>query len=125
MQDSNSEAQKLNLMHHMVMRYSEDLRPPGTRSEKGPGKVVLLTGSTGTLGSHILSELLKSDEINKIYALNRKGIDDLHTRQARAFIERGMDDQVEALISERLIFIEGDTSVNGMGLSEQIYNEVR
>lgn len=112
-------------MHHMVVKYSQDILAPSKTTQKTPyEKVVLLTGSTGALGSHILGELLKSDGIKKIYALNRKSVDDLHTRQAAAFIERGMDGQLKALLSERLTIIEGDTSVDGMGVDKQMYDEV-
>lgn len=60
----NTEAARYEMINHMVQKYSDSLRSerPFTLSRKKRGNlhVVLLTGSTGSLGSYILNQLLSS-----------------------------------------------------------------
>ncbi|APA11657.1 hypothetical protein sscle_08g064270 [Sclerotinia sclerotiorum 1980 UF-70] len=65
-------------------------RPP--IPAKGP-KVFLLTGSTGSLGSYILSTLLEEDKSCKIYCLNRGG--DSKERQHRSNTSKGLSTDFE------------------------------
>ncbi|KAI9641883.1 hypothetical protein NHQ30_009750 [Ciborinia camelliae] len=53
----------------------------------GP-KVVLLTGSTGSLGSYILSSLLEEDESCKVYCLNRG--ENIQERQLSSNASKGL-----------------------------------
>ncbi|KAF7861579.1 hypothetical protein EAF04_008141 [Stromatinia cepivora] len=59
---------------------------------KGP-KVFLLTGSTGSLGSYILSTLLEEDNSCKIYCLNRG--EDSEERQRRSNSSKGLSTDFE------------------------------
>ncbi|USW48980.1 Putative AMP-dependent synthetase/ligase, phosphopantetheine binding ACP domain, ANL [Septoria linicola] len=73
------------LMHDFVAQYSSLqqepaeksqnllLTPPGTPSptQRQPGKVVLLTGPTGSLGSQLLSQLVSSPDVSHIHLLLR------------------------------------------------------
>jgi thioester reductase-like protein len=51
--------------------------------------VVLLTGSTGSLGSYILDSLDRNDKVLHVYCLNRGT--DSHERQLRALASRGLE----------------------------------
>ncbi|KAG6843342.1 hypothetical protein H0H93_001329, partial [Arthromyces matolae] len=57
----------------MIEKYSSGLdRPSSLQGPSTPGdKVVLLTGSTGNLGSQILADLLLDSTVHRVYALNR------------------------------------------------------
>ena len=58
---------------------------PNCEGMQGP--VILITGTTGNIGSHILAQLLSDDRISVVYALNRAST----TRTDRlrsAFVER-------------------------------------
>lgn len=86
--------------------------------------VVLLTGSTGHLGSHLLQSLLQSNRIIRVYTLNRPSNNmSALERQRVAFEEQGFD--IESLSSKKLVALEGDASQNTLGLSKHIYKEVR
>ncbi|KAJ3847468.1 hypothetical protein EV368DRAFT_51127 [Lentinula lateritia] len=118
---------KVKLMEQMVEKYIADF--PAAPSEvkqlsHHDQKVVLLTGSTGALGSHILDELVKYKGVKKIYALNRKGIDGLADRQRMALKERGLNEPVEDIECRRVVLLEGNTSVSNFGLEAEIFNEM-
>jgi hypothetical protein len=56
----------------MIDRYSTDLPDVQHSNEPKPGRhVVLLTGSTRGLGSQLLATMLKEDQVERVYALNR------------------------------------------------------
>ncbi|KZT01337.1 uncharacterized protein LAESUDRAFT_717564 [Laetiporus sulphureus 93-53] len=54
-----------------------------TQRSSGKGPIVLVTGMTGTLGAHLLAELLSNSQVEHVYALNRGS--ELHERQLAAF----------------------------------------
>ncbi|KAG6883311.1 hypothetical protein C0993_006870 [Termitomyces sp. T159_Od127] len=76
-------------------------------------------------GSEILAELLLDPSVERVYALNRPamGLATVLERQTERFVDKALD--VELLRSERLVFVEGDTAMQGLGLSDELYNKIR
>lgn len=101
----------------------------GLSSEKLEGSlvlpaVVLLTGSTGSLGSFLLQSLLGDGRVKRVYALNRhsdsqSGLE----RQMASFEDRGL--LVDPLKSEKVRFIEGHLASDKLGLSLEVYEKLR
>ncbi|KAF8548861.1 NAD(P)-binding protein [Imleria badia] len=88
--------------------------------------VVLLTGSTGGLGSLLLLELLKCHLVQRVFALNRPSSSkSIEERQNAAFIAGKLDHEVGFLKSAKLVYIEADASHPLWGLSQDRYNEIR
>ncbi|KAK0238145.1 hypothetical protein EDD85DRAFT_921521 [Armillaria nabsnona] len=117
----------LKSMESMVDKYTNEFpeRPPHTLPTPGPQSiVVLVTGSTGSLGSYLLAELIKDPSVSCIYAINRPsgGVDGLWQKQRRAFIERGIDTAL--LKSSKIELLEGDLSSPQLGLPESSYRDV-
>jgi hypothetical protein len=85
--------------------------------------VVLLTGSTGSLGSFLLESLLRDDRVERVYALNRhyNGRSGLE-RQMSSFEDRGLS--IDLLKSEKVRFIEGHLASDKLNLSSEMYEEV-
>jgi hypothetical protein len=66
----------------MIDLYSQDMPPINIENKaKLDSEVVLLTGSTGGLGSLLLAALLNNERVKKVYALNRPS--GKHTSLAR------------------------------------------
>lgn len=88
------------------------------------GHVILITGSTGGLGSHTLASLLKRRDVISIYALNRLSKRaSVEERQRSSFEDRGLD--TDLLDSQKLVYIEGDASKEQLGLDQKLYEEVK
>ncbi|KNZ79425.1 L-aminoadipate-semialdehyde dehydrogenase large subunit [Termitomyces sp. J132] len=85
-------------------------------------KVILLTGSTGNLGSQILADLLLDPSVERVYALNRASTGSILERHTERFQDKGLD--IKLLQSDRLAFVEGDAALSRFGLSDQLYNEI-
>lgn len=86
--------------------------------------VVLVTGTTGGLGACLVSDLVKSSRVRKVYAVNRRGKQDLRTRQVDSFQERGLDGR---LLDEggKVQLVEADLEKLSLGLEQSLYEEMR
>jgi thioester reductase-like protein len=78
-------------------------------------QIVILTGSTGSLGNYILEQLISSDHVAHIYCFNRSA--DAATRQKQTFASRGYDPDLE-----KVTFLHTDLSQDHFGLSKPIFN---
>ncbi|EIW80431.1 NAD(P)-binding protein [Coniophora puteana RWD-64-598 SS2] len=98
-------------------------RLDAAQSPLGPGAVVLLTGSTGALGSYLLSSLAENPDVSRVYALNR-GSDrsSLLERQRSTLDCRGLDCSI--LGEGKVVLLEADVSVEGFCLDEGVYKEM-
>ncbi|KAI6125333.1 putative nonribosomal peptide synthetase [Pisolithus croceorrhizus] len=116
-------------IEHMIEKYSSGL--PGERIDDTPSRedrndppVVLITGSTGALGSYILASLLQREDVARIYVLNRRSKTTTpQERQLSTFQDRGLDTVL--LESKKLVYAEGDTSQENLGLEDKTYAEIR
>ncbi|MBW0473423.1 hypothetical protein O181_013138 [Austropuccinia psidii MF-1] len=74
-----------------------------------PQIAVLITGTTGSLGAHVLEDILKSRNIDRVFALNRFSLQNQSAteRHRKAFIERGLDCQL--LTEPKLTFLTGNS----------------
>ncbi|KAJ7636277.1 putative aminoadipate reductase [Roridomyces roridus] len=110
----------------MVKKYSAGLElgiGEKAVSPSGSGAVVLLTGSTGGLGSQLLDLLIRSPGVARVYGYNRAGGVPILQRQKEAFEERALDAGV--LGSSKLMFLEGDSTREDLGLSSEVLDELR
>jgi len=116
----------------MIEKYSTGFGDPSRDSSASKANessredhVVVLTGSTGSLGSYLLASLLQREDVSVIYAFNRpsKGSTlPIQRRQSSRFEDRGLD--VTLLQSEKLVYVENDTSHDYLGLDVELYQKV-
>ncbi|KUM60291.1 hypothetical protein ACN42_g6826 [Penicillium freii] len=73
----------------LVDKYTSDLPAREGYPQNGLSSpsTVILTGSTGSLGTYLLHSLLSSDSITKVYCLNRS---DAESGQKKSFEEKGL-----------------------------------
>ena len=110
-------------IENMIKKYSQGLDDEIHGTEPLPSAHrVLLTGSTGNLGSQILESLLRDSNVEKIYALNRPSSQGALARHEQRFEDKGFD--VELLRQDKLRLLEGDASDLKLGLADDVYQEV-
>ncbi|KAJ7045268.1 male sterility protein-domain-containing protein [Mycena alexandri] len=116
---------KNTIIEEMIAKYSEgfDGGMVDRETKASTRAVVLLTGSTGGLGTHLLQILLDLASVRRIYAFNRRGRAPLAERQKAAFLDRGLD--AKLLSSDKLVYLEGDTTSQNLGLPLDVWTEVR
>ncbi|KAJ7146585.1 putative aminoadipate reductase [Mycena epipterygia] len=122
---NSSTGGKKAIVEAMIVKYSQGLDEPIIQQQvSSVGRtVVLLTGSTGGLGSHILEILLRLNSVERVYAFNRSGRNPLPERQKAAFVDRAL--AVQLLSSKKLVYLEGDTSKSDLGLPADVLGTLR
>ncbi|KAK4122026.1 acetyl-CoA synthetase-like protein [Parathielavia appendiculata] len=85
------------------------------------GQTVLLVGSTGALGTHLLHELLSNPEVDRVYCLNRSA--DAAERQTQSFSDRGLG-TIDFNAHPRVRFLHGETHQENFGLEPDAYAEL-
>ncbi|KAK0649915.1 hypothetical protein B0T16DRAFT_410881 [Cercophora newfieldiana] len=109
-------ASREECMSAMIHKYTRSI--PFERSRSGlPGRVVVLTGSTGSLGNHLLYRLLNSADVSHVHCLNRNP--DAEERQARLFSACGMGDLQSHM--SRITFHTAGLSEKWFGLTPETY----
>ncbi|KAK5055282.1 hypothetical protein LTR84_013032 [Exophiala bonariae] len=85
----------------------------------GPPRVILLTGSTGALGSFILNDLMLQDNIKHVYCLNRAH--DSQVVQKRRAKSHGLSIDTS---SPRITFITAELSAPNLGIEKSLFDEI-
>ncbi|KZP16234.1 acetyl-CoA synthetase-like protein [Athelia psychrophila] len=112
-------------IEQMITKYSAGLATISKSTGSSASTVVLLTGSTGGLGTFLLEALLKNAQVGKVYAYNRLSQGDVtvQNRQKEAFADKAFD--AALLESEKLVYVEGDAAFPNLGLSSELYEQIR
>lgn len=106
----------------LVKKYTSDLpaQEAFPQTELHSPSIVILTGSTGSLGTYILHSLLSSESVSKVYCLNRS---DAETRQKKGFEEKGL--RIDANDWEdKVEFLQASFGESRFGLSESKHQEL-
>jgi hypothetical protein len=125
----DAEAARIKRLDAMVTEYTQNwpIHRPSKEVRDPSSETILLTGSTGGLGTQLLAQLVMMPSVSRIYAFNRPARDgNLKTsrdRHLEAFLDRGND--IALLDSAKIVFIEGDTAVDGFGIEPELFKEVR
>ena len=109
------------LVAKYVSGFSSHVAAPGAEAAASADEVVLVTGTTGRLGAHLLAQLAARPSVRRVFALNRPGAD-AGARQRDAFAAWGLDAGV--LAGSKVVLLTGDLAQPRLGLGEA-YDEVR
>ena len=120
----STEEQHVEAMFAMCSKYTANLiaHKPLAGVEPINGEVVLITGTTGSLGTYLLARLLQDPRVSRVYALNRAGKGSLLQRQEEACKDRGVD--ASLLQNDKLRLVVGETSEKSLGVGDVLYAEV-
>lgn len=80
------------------------------------GYSIILTGATGSLGCHILRELLLNTDVKKVLCLHRGPPETVLQRHIQVFRERSLPAELLQENSYKLEFISCDLSLPSLGL---------
>ncbi|KIM78762.1 hypothetical protein PILCRDRAFT_10982 [Piloderma croceum F 1598] len=123
--DHPGQVSKVHEMLSMVDTHSQGF-PRHNPSTVTPSKdVVMITGTTGALGAALLAEMVTSDDVDRVFAVNRKSSSGalIAERQAAALKRQGLDPAIA--YSPKIVFLEADVSVSNLGLLPGIFESIR
>jgi thioester reductase-like protein len=101
-----------NLLQDYVNQYS-------TRISLSPKAVLLLTGGTGSLGSHLLAHLASLPGVAEIICLNRLHSVEPRALQEQAMASKGID--ISKIAWEKITVLQTNTSAPVLGLQDSEY----
>ena len=117
-------ANKVAEINSYIEKYSANLHVHRPSLPTRGSDVILMTGSTGALGTTLLAQLVENSSVSKIYAINRRGAGKtLKQRQVEALIDRGYDAAI--VRSPKVVLVETDSKLGPLGVSPALYDEVR
>lgn len=105
--------------------YIDDLVNKYSPSEQNihlPKSTVVVTGATGSLGAHLLRNLLEDPSVGSVVCLNRAGKGSAMDRQRLALSTRGISVSADAW--HKVVVHTTDTAAPRLGLSESQYEQL-
>ncbi|KAL4804152.1 hypothetical protein BDV18DRAFT_162559 [Aspergillus unguis] len=122
-------ASREEVAEEYIARYTAGFMPPvSSPSTKGNTQerrdaVVIITGATGNLGSHLVASFARNPRVCEVVCLNRRsnvpGVD----RQKEALASRRL--QLTKAESAKLRILDGNTSEPHLGLAADDYNYLK
>jgi Male sterility protein len=108
-------------MHEMLEKYSTFAPPPSLSSVKplsSQGHVILVTGTTGALGSYLLDGFLRDSSVSRVYTFNRRGSKSQIERHLEGLAQKGLDPSIFHEYQGKWVMLEGDLTKENFGLDE-------
>ncbi|OSX58824.1 hypothetical protein POSPLADRAFT_1151619 [Postia placenta MAD-698-R-SB12] len=113
-------------MRAMLAKYAADFpaRPQTLLPSQPERDAVFVTGTTGSLGCHLLALLVADPKVGRVYAFNRPAKTQTHLRerQKSALVDRGLDAGI--VDSEKVMLLEGSLTAEHWGLEKSAYEEI-
>ena len=116
---STDALQERRAMEALVEKYTKDMKKgnPNKPPPADEGQTIVITGSTGALGSYMLDIAVDSPRVKKIICLNRSEHGQL--RQARESSRRGLKTDFS-----KAEFYHADMSKMDLGLGKEVYERM-
>ncbi|KAK9776034.1 putative gluconokinase [Seiridium cardinale] len=117
---NGAEANLETEMKALVEMYS-DFTPPAPTS----GQFVVVTGSTGSLGAHIVAKLVRDPTVERVYCLVRaKDTESALRRTTESMTLRKVYHDLSLAERRKIFSIPSDFSRNDLGLDISVYREI-
>lgn len=103
--------------------YSGPATPPaGAFAPKDDEKVVIITGASGSLGSHLTWHIVQMPDVKTVICLNRQHRDEPYKRQIKAMRDKGI--RFPETLKHKLVVFQTDTSKPMLGLGPDEYKQL-
>jgi thioester reductase-like protein len=89
--------------------------------EKLDGMHIVVTGATGSLGSHVIANLALHADVTKVVCLNRHGKLDARLRRWRAFADKGIQLPERTIVKLRVTSTDLSEPNLGLTISQHKY----
>jgi len=120
--ESSPAANLANPLVKMVERYSKTFENHIPSSPPPMEDTIVITGTSGSIGSSILVDCLKRPNVKHIYALNRPSADPVKAQKG-ALAKRGFDPSL--VDTPKLTLLNADLASGDLGVGELLLEELR
>lgn len=103
--------------------YSGPAHPPAVApAPKDDEKVVIITGASGSLGSHLAWHIVQMPDVKSVICLNRQHREEPYKRQIKAMRDKGI--RFPESLKPKLMVVQTDTSKPMLGLKSEDYERL-
>lgn len=99
--------------------FSKSVPSPSSTAISDMSKVVLVTGASGGLGSHLVDQVAQNPDVKTVVCLNREKNMEPYVRQQKAMREKGIRSFDK--LRPKLLVLQSDSSKPMLGLSNDQY----
>ena len=116
-------AARKHAVNEYVQKYTAGFSVPvashASRGSSDNVKVVLVTGASGGLGSHLVDHIARLPDVKTVVCLNRKNNAEAYIRQQKAMRDKGI--HFPEALKPKLLVLQTDSSMPMFGLSSSEY----
>ena len=102
--------------------FSVPVAAPSSSASSDNAKVVLVTGASGGLGSHLVDHIAQLPDVRTVVCLNRKNNAEPYIRQQKAMRDKGI--HFPETLKPKLLVLQTDSSKPMFGLSSSEYESL-
>lgn len=105
----------------LIKRYSSFKKHTAQPNASSNSKSVVLTGATGSIGAHVLHELLKDDSFSTVFCLTRQ------TSPAEAVLQSLMEKDLHLTSDQisKIVALHSILDQENLGLDEENFNKIQ
>ncbi|KAL4796776.1 hypothetical protein BDV19DRAFT_360395 [Aspergillus venezuelensis] len=113
-------------MADLIEKYSNNFKTHAQVPREDDGEYVVVTGATGSLGAHVVTQLVQSERVRKVYCLVRAAspLSAFH-RVRQSLHARFLSPSLSPDAERKIVALPSDLSNSTrLGLSEAVYDEI-
>ncbi|KAL4899742.1 hypothetical protein BDW74DRAFT_188917 [Aspergillus multicolor] len=114
-----------NRMADLIEKYSRDFKTHVPVSRDDDGEYVAVTGATGSLGAHIVAQLVRTESVRRVYCFVRASslLSAFH-RVRQSLHARFLLPSLTPDSERKIVALPSDLSTPRLGLTEDVYEEI-
>ncbi|RDW62389.1 hypothetical protein BP6252_11822 [Coleophoma cylindrospora] len=111
-------------MAELIAKYSQ-FEPHVPVENTTEGQFLVVTGATGSLGAHVVAQLVVRPDIKKVYCLVRaSSVTNARTRIIRSMRDRFVYHYLPLEARQKIVALPSNFAQNDLGLDLEVYNEI-
>ncbi|THX41432.1 acetyl-CoA synthetase-like protein [Aureobasidium pullulans] len=112
-------------MAALIEKYSDFPQHVAGDKPSPAGQHVVVTGATGSLGAHVVAQLVRQESVTKIYCLVRASSQAIGQKRVRqSLMERHVYHMLSASALRKLVVLPATFAEPHLGLSDRVYEQL-
>lgn len=126
-EEASALAARKEAVDRLVAKYTDGYSGPAdpraaASAPKEDEKVVVITGASGSLGSHLAWHIVQMPDVKTVICLNRQHREEPYKRQIKAMRDKGI--RFPEALKHKLVVFQTDTSKPTLGLGPDDYDRL-
>ncbi|RPA99529.1 acetyl-CoA synthetase-like protein [Choiromyces venosus 120613-1] len=123
-EEKSDKQSEIEIMKGLVEKYSNfEQHVPGNSDKEGD--YIIVTGATGSLGAHLVAQLISKPNVQKVYSLVRaKDLTSAHERTIQSLKLRLVYEDLSAASLSKIVALPSDFSDAHLGLADEAYSKL-